>query len=132
MKCVIITGADRGLGLSLSKEFLVRGYKVFAGKFIDEYSLLEQLQESDGNLHILPLDVNSRESIMAAREIVLNETDSLEMLISNAALMGRVSCSLYEPPMDLEAVWASFSVNALGGARMVEYFLPLLDRKSVV
>jgi NAD(P)-dependent dehydrogenase (short-subunit alcohol dehydrogenase family) len=49
------------------------------------------------------------------------------MLISNAALMGRVSCSLYEPPMDLEAVWDSFSVNALGAARMAEYFLPLLD-----
>ena len=128
VKCVIITGADRGLGLSLSKEFLARGYKVFAGKFIEEYSLLEQLRESNSNLHVLPLDVNSRESITAAREIVRKETDSLEMLISNAALMGRVSCSLYEPPMDLEAVWASFSVNALGGARMVEHFLPLLDK----
>ena len=127
MRSVIITGADRGLGLSLSKEFLARGYKVFAGKFLDDYALLEQLREKDKNLHILRLDVGDRESIAAARESVLKETDSLDMLISNAALMGMVNCSLYEPPMDLEAVWASFSVNALGGARMVEYFLPLLD-----
>ena len=128
MGSVIITGADRGLGLSLSKEFLARGYKVFAGKFLEDYTLLEQLREKDGNLCILPLDVGSRDSIAAAREMVRKETDTLDILISNAALMGRVSCSLYEPPMDLEAVWASFSVNALGAARMVEYFLPLLDK----
>ena len=127
MKNVIITGADRGLGLSLSKEFLSRGYRVFAGKFLAEYDLLEQLREKNPNLYILRLDVNSRESISSARDAVYGVTGSLDMLISNAALMGRVSCSLYEPPMDLEAVWDSFSVNALGAARMVEYFLPLLD-----
>ena len=128
MRNVIITGADRGLGLSLSKEFLARGYRVFAGKFLEEYSLLEQLREREPNLRVLRLDVNDRDSIEAARERVRAETDSMDMLISNAALMGRVSCSLYEPPMDLESVWNSFSVNALGAARMVEYFLPLLDR----
>jgi len=128
MKSVIITGADRGLGLSLSKEYLARGYVVFAGKYLEDYTLLEKLQAKEKNLHVVPLDVDSRESIAAAREIVSAVTGKkLDMLISNAALMGKVSCSLYEPPMDLDAVWQSFSVNALGPARMVEYFLPLMD-----
>ncbi|MCL2057130.1 MAG: SDR family NAD(P)-dependent oxidoreductase [Oscillospiraceae bacterium] len=132
MRSVIITGADRGLGFSLSKEYLARGYKVFAGKFIEEYTLLEDLREKDPNLHIVNLDVNSRESIEAARDYVAAETGgSLDMLISNAALMMRVSCSLYEPPMDLEQVWNSFSVNALGPARMVHYFLPLLAQSDM-
>ena len=131
MNSVIITGADRGLGLSLSKQFLSRGYMVFAGKFLPEYTLLEQLGEREKNLRVLPLDVNDRDSVKAARDAVSKETGSLDMLISNAALMGRVSCSLYEPPMDLESVWDSFSVNALGGARMVEYFLPLLDEGTM-
>ena len=129
MRSVIITGADRGLGLSLCKEFLRRGFEVFAGKFLKEYNLLEELRAKDKNLHILALDVASRESIAAARDTVHAATNgSLDMLISNAALMGRVSCSLYEPPMDLEAVWNSFSANAMGAARMAEYFLPLLDK----
>ncbi|MCL2058159.1 MAG: SDR family NAD(P)-dependent oxidoreductase [Oscillospiraceae bacterium] len=131
MRSVIITGADRGLGLSLGKEFLARGYTVFAGKFLEDYTLLEQLREQNANLHILPLDVGDRGCIEAARDMVLQVTDSLDMLISNAALMGMVSCSLYEPPMDLEAVWKSFSVNALGAARMVELFLPLLDKGAM-
>jgi NAD(P)-dependent dehydrogenase (short-subunit alcohol dehydrogenase family) len=129
MKSVLITGADRGLGLSLCKEYLARGFTVFAGKFLQDYTLLEELREKNKNLRILPLDVASRESVAAARDLVSAETNaSLDMLISNAALMGPVSCSLYEPPMDLEAVWNSFSVNALGAARMAEYFLPLLDK----
>jgi len=128
MGSVIITGADRGLGLSLSKEYLRRGWTVYVGKFLEDYTLLEQLGEKHGNLHILRLDVNSRESISATRESVIKDSGSLDMLISNAALMNHVSCDLYSPPMDLDAVWTSFSVNALGAARMVEYFLPLLDK----
>jgi NAD(P)-dependent dehydrogenase (short-subunit alcohol dehydrogenase family) len=119
------------MGLSLSKEFLARGYTVFAGKFLDEYNLLEQLRDKEKNLHVLRLDVSSRDNINAAADYVEKTAGSLDMLISNAALMGRVSCSLYEPPMDLEAVWASFSVNALGAARMVEIFLPLLDKGAM-
>jgi len=131
MASVVITGADRGLGLSLSKEFLARGFLVFAGKFLDEYTLLEQLAEKEKNLRVIKLDVNDRGSIAEARDAVCSETGSLDMLISNAALMGHVSCSLYEPPMDLGAVWNSFSVNALGAARMVEHFLPLLDKGAI-
>ena len=130
MKSVVITGADRGLGLSLCKEFLARGYKVFGGKYLEDYTLMEQLGEKEPNFRVLRLDVGSRDSVAAARDAVLEETDSLDMLISNAALMGRVSCSLYEPPMDLEAVWRSFSVNAMGAARLVEHFLPLLDKSA--
>lgn len=128
MPSVIITGADRGLGLSLCKEYLARGWTVFAGKFLEDYTLLEDVREDDKNLHIVNLDVGDAASIAAAKEQVLKVCDSLDMFISNAALMGRVSCSLYEPPMELNAVWDSFRVNALGPARMVETFLPLLER----
>jgi NAD(P)-dependent dehydrogenase (short-subunit alcohol dehydrogenase family) len=127
MPSVIITGADRGLGLSLCKEFLNRGWTVFAGKFLDDYSLLENTAEKNPNLHIVKLDVGSAESIAAAKECLLDVTDSLDMLISNAALMGPAHCNLYEPDMDLEAVWDSFRVNALGPVCLVENLLPLLD-----
>jgi NAD(P)-dependent dehydrogenase (short-subunit alcohol dehydrogenase family) len=128
MPSVIITGADRGLGLSLCKEFLNRGWTVFAGKFLEDYSLLEDAAEKNSNLHIVKLDMGGAESIAAAKDSVLKVTDSLDMLISNAALMGPAHCSLYEPDMDLEAVWNSFRVNALGPVCLVEKLLPLLDR----
>jgi len=128
MPSVIITGADRGLGLSLCKEFLNRGWTVFAGKYLDEYSLLEDAAKKSPNLHIVKLDMGCADSITAVKDHLLKMTDSLDMLISNAALMNPVHCNLYEPPMDLEAVWTSFRVNALGPVCLVESLLPLLDR----
>jgi len=128
MPSVIITGADRGLGLSLSKEYLNRGWIVFAGKYLDDYSLLEDEAKKSPNLHIVKLDMGNADSIATAKDHLLKVTDSLDMVISNAALMGYVNCNLYEPPMDLEAVWDSFRVNALGPICLVESLLPLLDR----
>jgi NAD(P)-dependent dehydrogenase (short-subunit alcohol dehydrogenase family) len=115
------------LGLSLCKEYLNRGWIVFAGKYLDDYNLLENVREKDPNLHILRLDVGRPDSIAAAKDQLLKVTDSLDMIISNAALMGPVNCNLYESPMDLEDVWNSFRVNALGPVLLVEKFLPLLD-----
>jgi len=131
MPSVIITGADRGLGLSLCKEFLNRGWIVFAGKYLDDYSLLKNEAEKNSNLHIIKLDMGRADSIAAAKEQLLKMTDSLDMVISNAALMGPVHCDLYEPPMDLEAAWNSFRVNALGPVCLVEKLLPLLDRSKM-
>ena len=128
MQSVFITGADRGLGLSLCKEFLKREWIVFAGKYLNDYSLLESEVEKNSNLHIVKLDVGCADGIAAAKDSLLKVTDSLDMLISNAALMDHVQCNLYESPMDLESVWKSFQVNALGPVLLVESFLPLLDR----
>ncbi|MDR0315318.1 MAG: SDR family NAD(P)-dependent oxidoreductase [Treponema sp.] len=128
MPSVIITGADRGLGLSLCREYLKRGWLVFAGKYLDDYCLLEEVREQNPNLHIIKLDMGSPDSIAGAQNELLKVTDSLDMLISNAALMGQVQCNLYEAPMKLEEVWNSFRVNALGPVRLAESLLPLLDR----
>ena len=132
MKSVIITGADRGLGLSLSREYLKRGYTVFAGKYLQDYNLLENLKRRHSDLHIIWLDVDSRESIGAAVKYVSKVTrGTLDVLISNAALMGKVNCAFREPDMDTTAAFKSYSVNALGPARMVEMFLPLMDKSKI-
>jgi len=126
MPNVFITGADRGLGLSLCKEYLARGWTVFAGKYMEDYDFLENLRAVDANLHIIPLDMGLEESIKSA--VAKVEASSLDMFISNAALMGTVKCNLYDPPMDLKAPWNSFRVNALGPVLLTENLLPLLER----
>jgi NAD(P)-dependent dehydrogenase (short-subunit alcohol dehydrogenase family) len=135
MPNVLITGADRGLGLSLCREYLNRGWTVFAGKYLDDYSLLENLAEQEPRLHSIRLDMGCQDSMADAVNKVGGVTDSLDMFISNAALMGPVQCNLYEAgghaPMNLEAVWDSFRVNALGPVRMAGNLLPLMDKAAL-
>ncbi|MCL2809073.1 MAG: SDR family NAD(P)-dependent oxidoreductase [Treponema sp.] len=128
MPNVLITGADRGFGLLLCKEFLSRGWTVFGGKYMRDFNLIEQESEKNSALHVIPLDVSDILSIKNAYNLVTQQTNSLDMLISSAALMGEVKCDIDEPPMDLNAPWNSFAVNALGPVRLAEHFLPLLDR----
>ena len=130
MKTVIVTGADRGLGLSLCKEYLHRGWRVFAGKFMEDFTLLEDVQKDNQNLHILWLDMGCEKSITDAALKISETAGRLDMVISNAALMGQVKCDLYNPPMDLEAVWNSFRVNALGPLLLTEKCLPLLEKSE--
>jgi NAD(P)-dependent dehydrogenase (short-subunit alcohol dehydrogenase family) len=131
MPNVLITGADRGLGLSLCREYLNRGWDVFAGKYLDDYALLEEIARQNPRLHILKLDMGCQDSMAAAVNEVRAVTNSLDMFISNAALMGPVQCNLYEGPMNLEAVWHSFRVNALGPVCLAEKLLPLMDKSAL-
>ena len=131
MPNVIITGADRGLGFYFCREFLSRGWTVFAGKFLMDYDLLEQEKSKYPDLYIVPLDMGDAASISKARDLVAEKTNSIDMIISNAALINHTQCSLEEPPMNLNLPWESFNVNALGPAYMVECFLPLLDKSNI-
>jgi NAD(P)-dependent dehydrogenase (short-subunit alcohol dehydrogenase family) len=126
LKTILITGADRGLGLSLCKEYLNRGWRVFAGKFMADYTLLEDTAAIHPHLHIQWLDVSKEESITEAARWVQDTAGNLDMLISNAALMGRTKCELYDPPMEVENAWISFRVNALGPLLLTEKLLPLM------
>lgn len=89
MKTVLLTGADRGLGLALAREYLARGYTVFAGRFLPEYALLDALHEAyPDQLFPVPLDVSDRQSILEARREVERHADHLDAFVSDAAYMG--------------------------------------------
>ena len=69
---VLVTGASRGLGRSISMALNARGYRVFAGvrKPTDADSLRNA---SDGQISPIILDVTQMESVAAAFQVVSAE-----------------------------------------------------------
>lgn len=128
-RSVLVTGADRGLGSAIVREFLAAGDRVFAGQFLPEWGELAALQREFGEkLVLLPLDVSGLQSVRQAREQVEQHTGSLDILVNNAGISGGAGdISALER---LDRGTTIFSTNSLGPLRMVNEFLPLLERGS--
>jgi NAD(P)-dependent dehydrogenase (short-subunit alcohol dehydrogenase family) len=123
-----VTGADRGLGFALSEGLLKRGWQVFAGQNLPEWPELAALSgRFPDALHLIPLDIGFSDSVAAAAEKVKSLTNSLDLLINNAAVQSPTVLRSIREPQDYAEMHRLYNVNTLGALRMVESFLPLLD-----
>ena len=128
-RTALVTGADRGLGFGLASDLLAQGWRVFAGQYMTEWPELFDLAEQYPDaLHIVPLDVTSAESAQAAAQIVAAQTPHLDMLINNAGVSSPTNRRTIREAQDYAEMHRLFDVNSLGPLRVVEAFLPLLDR----
>lgn len=124
-----VTGADRGLGFSLTEGLLNRGWVVFANQHRPSWPQLDELKgRFPDALHIIPFDVASMDSIQAAAQSVAALTDRLDLLINNAGVGSPTSARLINEAQDYGEMQRMYNVNALGPLRVVEAFLPLTDK----
>lgn len=131
---ILITGANRGLGLALVKTGLEKGHIVFAGvRNIDKQNTqqLEKLQNHfNGHLKVIILDVTDEESIRAA---VPQMNGKLDVIINNAGMLNERETRIED--LDLEACKLAFDINTFGPMRVTKHFLPLLrkgERQSII
>jgi NAD(P)-dependent dehydrogenase (short-subunit alcohol dehydrogenase family) len=128
-RTVLITGGDRGLGLGLCAGLLEGGWQVFAGQYLPEWHELDALRDKyPRTLHIIPLDVHSMESVKTAADRVHRYTDHLDALINNAGVNSETIYAGIREPQDYDEMHRMYDVNALGVLRVVEVFLPLVER----
>jgi NAD(P)-dependent dehydrogenase (short-subunit alcohol dehydrogenase family) len=126
MPSVLITGANRGLGKALADKFVTEGWQVFAGR----RDLARQNvapREHSAQLMWVGLDVQDSTSIAAAARAVAERTQGLDVLINNAA----INAAPDNAPLgqlNFEAIGLAYDVNAIGPLRVIQGFLPLLER----
>jgi len=127
-KVALVTGADRGLGYGLVQSLLESGWHVVAGKYLDWPDLDALTERFPTELLVVPLDVSSDASVREAARIAGDRFGHLDVLISSAGILlpGNELGIRQSPPFD--EIMSEFNVNALGGLRVVEAFLPMLDR----
>lgn len=124
-KVIVVTGADRGLGFALVKEYLGRGERVFAGKYKKNWHLLERLKEEyPDTLEIVDLDVGDDESVRNAAEVILKSTDSIDILINSAGIwLDHDTGSILENRLDSKTIMEQINVNALGAVRVTNMLI---------
>ena len=131
MSSVLITGANRGIGLALVKEFLKQGNSVIAtARQPDKSDELNTLRKTFRNpgFTVIPMDVTSTNSVNQAYTNIAPTISKLDILINNAGINPDSKEEKIED-MDLAHFRISFEVNVVGVARVSRIFLPLV-RKS--
>ena len=123
MPSVLVTGANRGLGLEFVRQYLADGDEVIAAcrEPAVATSLRSLSSATAGRLSVIELDVTDPVSVRRAAE--RTERD-LDILINCAGVMGARHQTLGS--IDYEDWLQVLKVNLLGPARMCEAFLPRL------
>lgn len=124
----LVTGANRGIGLSLVQHLLARGDHVIATcRQPGKATALNTLAgEFPGRLHVLPLDVaNEKSRIELARELplVVGEDGRIDLLINNAGVLHPGERFGHIDAGNLED---SFRINAIGPFLFTQALVPLL------
>jgi len=124
MANVLITGANRGIGLELARTYAGAGDRVYAFCRLpgDAAKLHELAAGSGGKVSVLAMDVGDGLSITQARAAVGD--GPIDILINNAGVGGGAHQSLAD--MDIESWLDTFKIMAIGPFRVVQTFLPNL------
>ena len=116
MKTLVISGGSSGIGKATASLFAERGWRVF--------ELSRHGQSHDGIIHVT-CDVCDQTSTHAAIAEVLKQTDTIDVVISNAGygISGAIEFT------DIKDAEHQMDVNFMGAVRFTQAVLPQLRQQ---
>lgn len=124
---VVVTGANRGLGLAFTRAYLARGATVYATCRDPDaaVALAELAAASAGRLRLLQLELPEPASIAAFHSALAAYTDRIDRLINNAGIL--VSGERFGV-LDADAMARTHAVNVIGPVLLSQACADLLER----
>jgi NAD(P)-dependent dehydrogenase (short-subunit alcohol dehydrogenase family) len=121
---VLITGANSGIGLAITKAFLNLGYRVFA-HYNSKKNELEKLKSN--NIVLLQADLSNTNNTEKLFESILKECDTLDVLVNNAGL--------YKPANSFEEITLdvfedTLNVNLKAPFTLSQKYIALMKNKK--
>lgn len=120
-KTVLVTGANRGIGLEFVRQYAEKGWAVIAGaRNPGSATELQQLAERHAKLSIEKLDVSSPPSIDSLAEKLIDQP--IDVVVNNAGVFGDFETQTFGS-IDFAQFDTFMRTNALGPLKMCEAFL---------
>ncbi len=126
----LVTGANRGLGLEVTRQLAGLGFTVILGArdLAKGEAAAQDLAHEDLTVVARELDVSDDESVRRLAERVGTEQGRLDVLVNNAAINYDSWQRALEA--DLDVVREAFETNTFGAWRTCRAFAPLLRRSE--
>lgn len=131
MKKAFITGANRGIGLELTKRLAHKGLFVILGVRTEAHATqTKQTLVTDGidpkQIDHVLIDLNDADSIKKAAGYIAENHPDLDLLVNNAGIAGDMQkATLATTPAEYQATW---NVNVLGTLQVIQQLVPVLKK----
>jgi NAD(P)-dependent dehydrogenase (short-subunit alcohol dehydrogenase family) len=129
-KIALVTGANRGIGFETCRQLGQRGFRVVltSRNHILGAKAAEILRHEGLEIVFHQLDVTAQDQVSRVRDLVVQEYDSLDVLINNAGVSLDGGASVFDVA---ETVFEeTLAVNFYGPMRMTRAFIPTMKRND--
>jgi len=128
-RIALITGASRGIGRAVAEKFADEGAHVLLlarnRKALEEVD--DRVRAAGGKATLIPLDLADGKAIDALGPSLYERFGKLDVLVGNAAILGRLSPLTHIP----SELWEkSFAINVTANWRLIRTLDPLLRRSD--
>jgi NAD(P)-dependent dehydrogenase (short-subunit alcohol dehydrogenase family) len=126
----LVTGANRGLGLEISRQLAQQNIRVVMGvrDAIKSQEAINQLQQNGFDVELQWLDVTNPESIQAVNSYLSKRYDKLDILINNAGIS--LDSGLQPSEVGLDTIRKTLETNFIGVVAITQALLPLIHKSG--
>ena len=121
-RVALVTGANRGIGLEVSRQLLQRNYRVIlTGR---DPAQIEKAARTLGDERAIAMtmDVTDRASIERAHSLVTGRIGPVDVLVNNAAILLHESSDVLDVPLD--DYRRTFETNVFGAIQVCQILVP--------
>ncbi len=128
MKVALVTGSSSGIGYETALSLARKGYKTYASMRDTSKGakILDIAKKENLELKVVQLDVDDDSSIASAVEDILNEDDTIDVLVNNAGY-GLFGCVEDITITDLKK---QFQTNFFGIVTLIQKIAPIMRRNK--